>query len=763
MDGQAQRPLHGDRKEKLEVVVKVGIRMNAFEQEPASQQHHRAIEEEGDLLYLGHPLQGVTGLGVTGESALDRLTDRGLDLGSGVRLRITAHVAPGVQWSILDQQDAGRVFRGRISARQHRVPGPSGRRRLRRRYAAGTAVRGSKRDAARSWPDAMVRGRHSSSACIPRRDAGPVRGPTRVGSTLQRKARPVHGGDRVAAVLRAQGVEFLFTLCGGHISPILTGCRAAGIRVIDTRHEVTAVFAADAVARLTGIPGVAAVTAGPGVTNTVTAVMNARMAQSPLVLLGGAAPTALQGRGALQDIDQLALLRPIMKSAVSVRRVKHLGPALHEAFRTAQEGVPGPVFVEIPADLLYAEPLVRQWYGEAVAGRSLAQRAVGAYLGWRVHRLFAGSSHSVETHRVSVEPPEPDGRKLRRSSALLDAAERPLLLIGSQATQHAPLERVAGAVERLGIPVYLSGMARGLLGPRHPLQLRHRRREALREADLVILAGVPSDFRLEYGNQIRRSTPLIAVNRSSEDLARNRKPRIGDSADPGLWLRRLADRVSPRPSWAAWRASLHARDTAREAEIETGAGAEVHPINPLRLCREVEALRAPGSILVGDGGDFVATASYILHPSGPLTWLDPGPFGTLGVGAGFAIAAKLCRPDTEVWILYGDGAAGYSLVEMDTFVRHRLPVIALLANDAGWTQIAREQVEILGDDVGTRLARTDYHTVAEGFGARGLLLDTPAAIRTVLEQARRVAASGTPVLVNAHLGRSSFRKGSISM
>jgi acetolactate synthase-like protein len=573
----------------------------------------------------------------------------------------------------------------------------------------------------------------------------------------------MHGGDRIAEVLRAHGVRFVFTLCGGHISPILTACGERGIRVVDTRHEVTAVFAADAVARLTGVPGVAAVTAGPGVTNTITAIKNAQMAQSPLVLIGGAAPTALQGRGALQDIDQMSLLRPIVKWSRSVRRVRDLAPTMDEAFARALEGVPGPVFVECPVDLLYPEAVVREWYGAARSGRSLGARAQQLYLRWHVGRLFRGSDGPAPPSGATPAAPPPSRRGIARVRARLRKAERPVLVVGSQAVVDAgQAAALARAVERLGVPVYLSGMARGLLGRGHPLRMRHARRQALREADLVILAGVPADFRLDYGNHISRRAAYVSLNRSEADLRRNRKPDIGVLGDPGLALRQLADGAGDA-RWPEWAATLRARDEARDREIVEQARAETELLNPLHLCREIEAVLPAGAVLVGDGGDFVATASYILEPRGPLGWLDPGAFGTLGVGAGFALAARLCRPDEEVWLLYGDGAAGFSIAEFDTFVRHGLPVVAVVGNDAGWTQIAREQVEILGDDVATTLARTDYHRVAEGWGGRGFLLDDPARIREVLDQARKAAAAGTPVLVNALLGKTDFRKGSISM
>jgi acetolactate synthase-1/2/3 large subunit len=575
------------------------------------------------------------------------------------------------------------------------------------------------------------------------------------------------GGDLVADGLARQGVRFLFTLCGGHISPILVSAKARGIRVVDTRHEATAVFAADAVARLTGVPGVAAVTAGPGVTNTITAVKNARMAQSPLVLLGGATATLLRGRGALQDIDQMALVRPHVKQATRVTRLRDLAPAVDEAFRLSREGVPGPVFLECPVDLLYPEALVREWYA-AKAGtqaRTLGDRARQWYVRRHLGRLFGGVE-APPTSAVPVPAPAPDEARVRRAAGLLSRAERPVLLVGSQALlSAAEAGALAGAVRTLGVPVYLSGMARGLLGAGDLLQMRHRRKEALREADLVILAGVPCDFRLDYGRHIGRRAVLVSANRSRAEIAMNRRPALAVPGAPELFLRGLArSAAGPRPEWTAWRDELRARDAARETEIAAEAAADVAGgLNPLRVLRALDTALSDDSVVVADGGDFVSTASYVLRPRRPLSWLDPGPFGTLGVGAGFALGAKLVRPSSDVWIVYGDGSVGYSLAEADTFTRHGLGVVALVGNDAGWTQIAREQVEVLKDDVGTALAPAAYERAAEGLGAHGLVLDDASRVDGVLREAAAAARSGRPVYVNARIGRTDFRKGSISM
>ncbi|UCD37643.1 MAG: thiamine pyrophosphate-binding protein [Fidelibacterota bacterium] len=578
-----------------------------------------------------------------------------------------------------------------------------------------------------------------------------------------------HGGTLVAEVLVAQGVRFIFTLCGGHISPILVASKQAGIQVIDTRQEATAVFAADAVARLSGVPGVAAVTAGPGVTNTITAIKNAQLAQSPLVLIGGATATALKNRGALQDIDQKALFKPHVKWLAGIKTGRQIVPLLETAFRHAREGIPGPVFVELPVDLLYPEEVVRKWYlgsgDKPSGGRNLVGRIQRAYLNRHLNRLFRGPIPEVAPSTAGVDIPTPRKAGIQRAARLLGAARKPLMIVGSQAMfLQEQVSQLAAAIQSLGMPVYLAGMARGLLGVEHPLLCRHQRRKALREADLVILAGMPCDFRLNYGRQIPRSAQLISINRDPRALKLNRRPTLAVRGDPALFIQDLAAALeSNHAKWSDWLAALNQMQTEREQEIQALRKEAVEGVNPLRLLHDVDGLLAAESVIVADGGDFVASAAYTVRPRSPLSWLDPGVFGTLGVGAGFALGAKLLRPDADVWILYGDGSVGYSLIEMDTFTRQGLPVIAVVGNDGGWSQIAREQVEILGDDTGTALAQANYHQAAEGLGAKGFLLDDPDAEPTVLQEAVAVSREGTPVLINALIGKTEFRKGAISI
>lgn len=577
----------------------------------------------------------------------------------------------------------------------------------------------------------------------------------------------MNGGERIAQVLKQQGVEFIFTLCGGHISPILVGAKNAGIRVIDVRQEPTAVFAADAISRLTGIPGVAAVTAGPGVTNSITAVKNAQMAQSPLILLGGAPATVLKGRGALQDIEQLKLMETLVKWSASIQQDCDIAPILEEAFDVAKSGIPGPVFIECPLDLLYDQELVRKWYAEKTGeSTGLIEKVTQWYLRRHVDKIFACSAKSLEiAEKEEIEPFFVDSGDVERVLARIKIAESPVMVIGSQAAlRPRMLNRLSEQLKAFGVPVFLTGMARGLLDDQCRFQFRHSRTRSLKEADLVIIAGMPCDFRLNYGRGIGKNAFYIAINRSKEDLRMNRKPNFGVVADPATFLLNLTSRIQfDQRRLAPWLDRLKQREDEGERKIKTFMQEKTDHANPLALCDKINDAMAPDSVVIGDGGDFIATASYILKPRGPLSWMDPGPYGTLGVGAGFAIAAKLVQPEAEVWLFYGDGAAGYGLMEQDTFVRHNLSVITVIGNDAGWTQIARDQVDILHDDVATVLKYSNYHKIADALDARGLLIKNNDEIDSVLKEAKQTAQNGRPVLINALMGKTDFRKGSISV
>ena len=578
------------------------------------------------------------------------------------------------------------------------------------------------------------------------------------------------GGAIIGRILASRGVKQLFTLCGGHISPILVGAEANGIKVVDVRDEVSAVFAADAVARMTGIPGVAAVTAGPGVTNTVTAVKNAQLAQSPLVIFGGAAATLLKGRGALQDIDQISLMESITKWAVSIKKVNSIGPTVEKAFDLAQDGVPGPVFIEVPIDVLYPEEMVREMFMKESGvkdGKNLGSKALELYMRGHLYRQFHQPHVSIVPPIRESLPPKPSTKSphAAKVASLLRTSERPALVIGSQALVNCrDAAPIADAVQSMGVPTWLGGMARGLLGRHSDIQFRHKRSAALKEADLVIVAGFPFDFRLGYGRSISSRATLVAANLSSSEMRKNRRPEIPVHMHSGEFLRELASAVGGGLGpWNDWFDTLRAREVGRDDEINEQARAATDLVNPLQLFQRIEEKMADDAVLVVDGGDFVATASYILRPRRPLSWLDPGVFGTLGVGGGFAVGASLVRPGKEVWLIYGDGSCAYSLAEMDTCVRHGLAPIAVIGTDGSWSQIAREQIPMLGTDVGTVLNRTAYHEAAQGYGAVGLLLDDPSKIDATLEEAKALAAAGRPVVINVHIAATDFRKGSISV
>jgi len=353
----------------------------------------------------------------------------------------------------------------------------------------------------------------------------------------------------------------------------------------------------------------------------------------------------------------------------------------------------------------------------------------------------------------------------------LRLARKPVLIVGSQAlilpaqeTKHNALS-LQQAVLSLGMPTYTSSMARGLLGRESPNGLKHNRSFALRNADVVILAGVVSDFRLDYGKTISSKAHLIGINRDKEDLYKNRSPNYAILSDAATFLHLLAEAlpVATPSQWHGWVSELKEMDKKRDEEIAMQAQIVINPMNPMKVCQAIEAVMGENSIIVADGGDFVGTAAYIVKPRHPLTWLDPGAFGTLGVGGGFALGAQLCKPESEVWIIFGDGACGYSLSEFDTYVRHNIPVIAVVGNDAAWQQILRGQVEVFKDDVACALAYTNYNIVVTGFGAEGIKVEDENNLIPALQKAKELAHQGRPVLVNCLIGKTDFRKDSIAI
>ncbi len=571
----------------------------------------------------------------------------------------------------------------------------------------------------------------------------------------------LHIGLDIGSFFKQKNISSIFTLCGGHISPILVGCEKENIDIIQVRDEVSAVFAADAVSRLTDSIGVAIVTAGPGVTNTVTAIKNAQMAQSPVLLIGGAAATLLKGRGSLQDIDQISLLKTYVKSAVSVKKTRDVIPTLANAINTAISGVPGPVFVELPIDLLYPEEDIRNEFMNQLPKSGFFGKIAQWYVNRHLNDLFSSKKSSIKINPVKAF--KLDQRKIDKAALSVVKAKKPVFLLGNQVTQNKEfLSMCLKSLDKLSAPVYTSGMARGCFNSSDKYFFRHNRKHALKNADVVVTLGVPLDFRLGYGFSVNKDATLISINKSKEDLNKNRKPDIAIHADPTRIMHEIGKIINP-PSCQEWIKELSVLEESREKEIQQFSETKTDFVNPVYLCKTIDKLIDENSILVADGGDFVGTASYTVRPRAALGWLDPGPFGTLGVGGGFAIGAKSSFPEKEVWVFYGDGASAYSLAEFDTLCRHKLPVIAIIGNDASWQQIAREQKQMLGSNIGTELAFNAYEKVAEGYGGKGYYVDNQDSLFETLKLAKEDAKLGYPVLVNVKLSKSDFRKGSISV
>lgn len=542
----------------------------------------------------------------------------------------------------------------------------------------------------------------------------------------------VHGGRLVAQALKRHGTSHLFTLCGGHIQSIYDGCIDEGVRVVDVRHEQTAGHAADGWARMTGRPGVCAVTAGPGVTDVVTAVANAQRAQVPLVCIGGAGPKAYSDMGSLQDMDHVSLMRSITKWSVQVPETRRLAEYVDAAFRVAQSNVPGPVFLEMPLDVL----------------------------------MNAHDDTEGPATRPLEEPPRPgpDPRAIAKAAALLSSAKRPVFLVGAQIRWSPLREKLAATLERFGAPVFLNGMARGGLPVGHPLSFSRARRFALAQADVVFVLGTPFDFRVDYGRTPTWNVDakIVQIDLDAAELGRNRRIDVAVHSDSGLALAALANEVGKPLAFAEWVQAVRADEDKRRAKMDAEIGSNDSPPNPLRVCAELGKRLGPNDVVIGDGGDFVATAAYVLKMQWPQIWMDPGPLGTLGVGPGYAMAAKLARPDANVVLVYGDGSFGLHAMEFEAMARQDIPVVAVIGNDAGWTQIRRGQIDIFGEPraVATGLDYTRYEKVVEACGGRGFWVDTVEALGPALDEA---FACKKPACVNVKIAKSDFRKGAISV
>ncbi len=530
------------------------------------------------------------------------------------------------------------------------------------------------------------------------------------------------GGELVARALSAQGVTTIYTLCGGHVMPVYDGCLNNNIQIIDFRHEQAAAHAADAHARLTHNVGVALVTAGPGVTDAVTGVANAYQARSPMILLGGAAPLKTRGMGALQEMPQTEMFQTFTKASFTITETERIPEAMARAFEIALSGRPGPVFIELPFDVLF----------NAIEPPEIAPR-------------------------VTIPPLEPEAGAVAAMFELLRAAHKPLIIAGTQVYWDQASSALRELTEQTAIPVFTNGAGRGTLPMNHPHCFKSARGKALREADVVVLLGTPLDFRLKYGREDwNPAVKLIQIENDAAELNHNRQADIAVTADARLVLEALAEGLQGL-RWDDWLREIQSIEDRKNAELEKWKALDDVPINHFRFGAAINDFVDENTLLIGDGGDIVSAAAKVIDVTLPGQWLDPGPLGCLGVGAPFAIAAKHLFPQKRVLIISGDGSFGLNGFEFDTAVRFNLPVVAIVGNDAGWGQIRTPQVQMVGEEraVATSLAPTRYDRIVAAMGGYGEHVDNPADLRPALE---RAFASGKPACIDVTIDPRGMAK-----
>jgi acetolactate synthase-1/2/3 large subunit len=517
-----------------------------------------------------------------------------------------------------------------------------------------------------------------------------------------------HAGQQAIAAMMAFGTDTMFTLNGGHIWPLYDAARDQGMKVIDTRHEQTATFAAEAYAKLTRKPGLAALTAGPGITNGTSAITSAWFNGSPLVVLGGRAPELRWGSGSLQEFDHVPVMAPITKSAATVKDATQAGSMVHAAARLSMTPHRGPTFLDFPLDL----------FGPALGAVPVPDECVG--LG---------------------EAPDPDD--VARLAALIDGAERPAFIVGSDVYWDGAWEALRAAAEHLQVPCFFNGLGRGTLPADHPLAFLRTRGLLKARADLVVVWGTPLDFRLGFG-RFGNAQVAHVVDANSQRAPHVEVPTV--AGDSNMVLRSLADGAGPSIDRSGWIAELRAAEEAGRAADAALLGDSSAPIKPSRIYGELSRRLARDAVVVCDGGDFASYAGKFVEVFEPGCWLDTGPYGCLGNGPGYAIAARTVRPNSQIALLLGDGAAGFSLMDVDTMVRHQLPVVMVVGNNGMWGLEKHPMQAIYGWDMACDLQPgLRYDDVVKALGGAGETVSDPADIGPALD---RAFASGVPYMVN---------------
>lgn len=535
------------------------------------------------------------------------------------------------------------------------------------------------------------------------------------------------GGELVGRSLKAQGISTIYTLCGGHVMPIYEGCVNNGIAVIDTRHEQAAAHAADAHARLTRNMGVAVVTAGPGVTDAVTGIANAYEARSPVLLIGGAAPLRTKGMGALQEMPQTGLFRDITKTSFTITETERIPEQLAEAYTAALSGRPGPVFVELPFDVLF----------NAVEPPPIPDR-------------------------VRIAPIEPEPGAITRLCELLRTAQKPIIIAGTQVYWDDASLALRELTDQTCIPVFTNGGGRGTLPMTHPHCFKSARSAALRKSDLVMLIGTPLDFRLKYGQEDwNPEAKLIQIENDPSELNHNRQADVAMVADARWVLEALSEGLHGI-RYDDWLSEIRQQEDRKNAELEQWNQLPDIPLNHFRFGAALNDVIDENTIVIGDGGDIVSACAKVIDITSPGQWLDPGPLGCLGVGMPFALAAKHLYPKKRVLVISGDGSFGLNGFEFDTALRFNLPIVCIVGNDAGWGQIRSPAMKMLGVErpTATSLALTHYEKVVEAIGGYGEFIENADEIGPALE---RAFASGLPACINVPIDPKGMLKTNASM
>jgi acetolactate synthase I/II/III large subunit len=525
-----------------------------------------------------------------------------------------------------------------------------------------------------------------------------------------------HGGRLIARRLKAHGVSKLFTLSGGHLFSIYDGCREEGIDIVDVRHESTAAFAAEGWAKVTRETGVCALTAGPGVTNGMSAMASAQANHSPMVVLGGRAPAMRWGQGSLQEIDHVPFVRPLTKLAATPTSTAEIPGLVDDAFAAAIAPHGGPAFVDFPLDYVFMEA--------------------------------AEQDRVPDSAELAPSLTSACQEALARAGEILANAERPVIMAGTDLYWGHGEQELLALAETLRIPVFLNGLARGCIPADHELFFSRARSQALKGADVALVVGVPMDFRLGFGASFGEDTEVVVIDRAEPTRAHPRPVAAecyGGAIDVSLAALRAAagDRALPSEQWVS---ELRVAETEKRAAERVELEDDRSPLHPMRLYAELGAMLDRDAIVIGDGGDYVSYAGRVVDSYQPGCWLDPGPFGCLGSGPGYALAAKLARPERQVVLLLGDGAFGFSGMEFDTLARHGVAVVGVMGNNGIWALEKHPMEFLYGYSVAADLRPgTRYDQVVEALGGHGELVERPADVRPALE---RAFAAGGPALVN---------------